>query len=231
MKRNCIAVFLLSTALKLFSQSHNDYMGGNAVSGATDYYFQWIIIIVGFVFIVYIILLLLGVYYKQKDKEQEILNEFHRVQNENWIKKDELSPFQGVVSSKHILTVYSDEPIVINKYKNGELLSSKVGYYSIDNVTFDETEDTHIDDVLYYNPEEIIKEFNNTDFEYKIEAHEENAIGVSYEFIITERFLPPLLNPKGVKLIKFRLNGQNHEYLYLFETIDYMGKQIQLKEL
>lgn len=231
MKRNCISVILLSITSELFSQSHNDYMGGSAVSGATDYYFQWIIIIAIVVLIAFILLRLLGVYYKQKDKEREIINEFHRAQKENWRTKDELSPMNGVVSSNHILTVYSDEPIVIKKYKNGEPISSKVGYYAIDNVTFDETEDTHIDDVLYYNPEEIIKELNVADYEYKIEPHEENAIAVSYEFKITERFLPPILNPQGVKLIKYRLDEQNHEYLYLFETIDYWGKQIELKEI
>ena len=42
-------------------------MGGSAVSGATDYYFQWIIIIAIVVLIAFILLRLLGVYYKQKD--------------------------------------------------------------------------------------------------------------------------------------------------------------------
>ena len=80
MKRNCISVILLSITSELFSQSHNDYMGGSAVSGATDYYFQWIIIIAIVVLIAFILLRLLGVYYKQKDKEREIINEFHRAQ-------------------------------------------------------------------------------------------------------------------------------------------------------
>ena len=121
MKRNCISVILLSITSELFSQSHNDYMGGSAVSGATDYYFQWIIIIAIVVLIAFILLRLLRVYYKQKDKEREIINEFHRAQKENWRTKDELSPMNGVVSSNHILTVYSDEPIVIKKYKNGDV--------------------------------------------------------------------------------------------------------------
>lgn len=54
-------------SLGLFAQSHNDYMEGDAVSGATDYIFQWIIIIVGVVIALYILAHLLNATSKIKN--------------------------------------------------------------------------------------------------------------------------------------------------------------------
>ena len=231
MKRFGILGLLIIFTTDLYSQSQNDSMGGSAVDGATDYYLQWLIIVVVLVFSVYVILRILGVYFKHKDKEKEILNEIHRVQKENWNKKRDNLTIGTGVSSIHTLTVYSDDPVVVKKYKNDNLVSSKVGFYSIDSITFDETDDTHIDDIKYYNPEEIIEAFDDKEYRYEIEPHEENGLVLSYEFKITERYLPPILSPAGVKLNKIKLEKGNHDYLYLMETIAYWGKIINLKEL
>ena len=67
MKRSCVVISCLMASMGLYAQSQNDYMDADAVNGAADYYFQWIIILIGVVLALFILAHLLNVYFKAKD--------------------------------------------------------------------------------------------------------------------------------------------------------------------
>jgi uncharacterized membrane protein len=231
MKRIILYILAILFAITSNAASHNDYMDGRGVAGATDYVLQWVIVGIILIAIIYIVVVILNIYYKHVDKQNKIAESLNKAAS-NISCKPILNNYceigGNLTYEKHTITLYSSDMRILRILNKDSSVIERYVPVNLDDVEFDEDND-YIENIDVIDGEPLSKIYPNA-AKFEILPCEDRRLQ-DFAFEISERYLPPMLSKKNIKLVKHPVDGYTNLSVFAMDYLYHYNAKFKLTEI